>query len=229
MGDRQKLHTTHAPASPRRRGHLAPAELPQGNPRPRTGPSRVLPDRAFDPVFDPAVPVEIPVDSENSDPRTVTGSRRMASGTGTPDASGAPASHVLPAPRAPLFASHAAPQTVVAFLRDPSLIRFLAQEFRHLEATLRILYSHSEMMASLLHDPSAPRVLLVSVDELSFEELYAIKRVRAAGWRGTTIALSRGRMLPALRTALGIDRLLTPPFVQDVFGDLLRELEPVAS
>ena len=235
MGDRQKLQTTRELTSPGLE-RLTPPELPQGNPRPRTGPSGFLPDRAFDPTFDPALGPAVPAvpadDSELSDPRTVTGSRRMASGTGTPQASGPPASHAVPANRAPLFAAaalapHEAPQTVVAFLRDPSLIRFLAQEFRHLDATLRILYSHTEMTTSLLHDPSAhPRVLLVSIDELSFEELYAIKRVRAAGWRGTTIALSRGRMLPALRGALGIDRLLTPTFVQDVFGDLLRELAP---
>jgi hypothetical protein len=48
--------------------------------------------------------------------------------------------------------------------------------------------------------------------------------MRLSGWRGRTIALSRARMLPALRTALGIDRLLTPPFVQDLLGDILREL-----
>ncbi len=228
MGDCQELHTTRALTGPRRIERLTTSELSSSGPRPRTGPSRVLRDRSFD----AAVPSG---DSELSDPRIATSSRRMASGTGTPDAAGAPASHVSPADRASLFAapalaSHAVPQTVVAFLRDPSLIRFMAQEFRHLEATLRICYAHTEMRASLLHDPSAhPRVLFVSVDELSFEELYAIKRVRAAGWRGTTIALSRGRMLPVLRAALGIDRVLTPPFVQDVFGDLLRELPPVDS
>jgi hypothetical protein len=217
MGDRQKLHTPRAPTG---RGRLAPSELPPGSHRPRTGPQHQV-DRA---------PTEPPAFSE---PRTATGSRRMASGTGTPAPSGPgrpsgpegadPGAHARFS--SALAASAAGPPTVVAFLRDPPLIRFLAQEFRHLDATLRIIYSHAEMTRGLLHDPRArPRVLLVSVDELSFEELYAIKRVRADGWRGTTIALSRGRMLPALRSALGIDRLLTPPFVQDVFGDLLREL-----
>jgi hypothetical protein len=220
MGDRQKLHTPRAPTGPRRIERVPPAELPQGSHRPRTGPRSYDRPRTETPAF--------------SDQRTRTGSRRMASGTGSP-APGGPSAPAVAPPREhahahahlPGAVAHGGPQTVVAFLRDPSLIRFLAQEFRHLEATLRIIYSHAEMTWSLLHDPRAqPRVLLVSVDELSFEELCAIKQVRAAGWRGTTIALSRGRMLPALRGALGIDRLLTPPFVQDVFGDLLRELPP---
>ena len=221
MGDRQKLFTTRPPTSPRRIERFAPAELPSGSLCPPTGPQHHVDRSRTEP---PA----------SSDPRTITSSRRMASGTGTPAPSGPvrPA-HPAPYPDAPvpfssaLAPADAGPPTVVAFLRDPSLIRFLAQEFRHLEATLRIIYSHAEMTWGLLHDPHArPRVLLIFVDELSFEELYAIKRVRAAGWRGMTIALSRGRMLPALRSALGIDRLLTPPFVQDVFGDLLRELAP---
>lgn len=139
------------------------------------------------------------------DPRTATGPRRIASGTGSPAAG-----HE----RTP----------VAAFVRDPSLLRWIATEFRHLDAVLRITYSHTDMAACLLRDPPPrPRMLLVSIDELSSEELCALKRVRDGGWRGSVIALSRSRMLPALRNALGVDRLLTPPFVQDLFADILRE------
>lgn len=114
---------------------------------------------------------------------------------------------------------------VVAFVRDPSLLRWIGAEFRHLDAVLRITYSHLDLEACLLRDPlPRPRLLLVSIDELSSEELCTLKRVRDGGWRGSIIALSRSRMLPALRSALGVDRLLTPPFVQDLFTDILHEL-----
>lgn len=140
------------------------------------------------------------------DPLTAMDPRRLASGTGSP----AGGNQRIP---------------VVAFVRDPSLIRWIELEFRHLDAVLRITYSHIDMEECLLRDPPPrPPMLLVSIDELTTDELCAIKRVRNAGWRGRTIALSRSRMLPALRSALGIDRLLTPPFVQDLFVDILREL-----
>lgn len=138
--------------------------------------------------------------------RAPTGPRRLASGTGSPSA-------IIE--RVP----------VVAFIRDPSLVRWISHEFHHLEAALHLTYSHTDMAARLLTELlPTPRLLLVSIDELSMDELISIKSMRLAGWRGRTIALSRARMLPALRTALGIDRLLTPPFVQDLFVDILREL-----
>lgn len=135
-----------------------------------------------------------------------SGPRRLASGTDSP-------SSVIE--RVP----------VVAFIRDPSLVRWISHEFHHLEATLYLTDSHVDMAARLLTDLMPPaRLLLVSIDELSMDELIALKSMRLSGWRGRTIALSRARMLPALRVALGIDRLLMPPFVQDLFGDILREL-----
>jgi hypothetical protein len=138
--------------------------------------------------------------------RAPTGPRRFASGTGSPSTG---------TERIP----------VVAFIRDPSLLRWIANEFHHLEAALHLTYSHTDMAARLLTELlPTPRLLLVSIDELSMDELISIKSMRLAGWRGRTIALSRARMLPALRTALGIDRLLTPPFVQDLFVDIMREI-----
>lgn len=138
--------------------------------------------------------------------RAPTGPRRFANGTDRP----ARVTERLP---------------VVAFIRDPSLVRWISHEFQHLDASLFLTYGATEMAARLLTDllPAA-RLLLVSIDELSLDELMAVKNMRAEGWRGRTIALSRSRMLPALRSALGIDRLLTPPFVQDLFADILREL-----
>jgi hypothetical protein len=132
--------------------------------------------------------------------------RRLASGTGGP-------------------CSVVERVSVVAFMRDPSLVRWISSEFHHLEVRLYLTYSHVDMAARLLTELlPTPHLLLVSIDELSTDELISIKSMRLSGWRGRTIALSRARMLPALRAALGIDRLLTPPFVQDLLGDILREL-----
>lgn len=138
--------------------------------------------------------------------RAPTGPRRFASGTDSPSAV---------TERVP----------VVALIRAPSLLRWISHEFHHLEASLFLTYSSTDMAARLLTDLlPTPRLLVVSIDELSLDELMEVKNMRAQGWRGRTIAMSRSRMLPALRTALNIDRLLTPPFVQDLFADILREL-----
>ena len=145
--------------------------------------------------------------AERSSPtvsRAPTGSRRLASGTEGPSA----AVQGIP---------------VVAFLRDSSLVRWISREFHPLDTSLTLTDSHLDMTARLFTEPT-PRLLLVSIDELSMDELIALKGLRPSGWRGLTIALSHTRMLPALRLALGIDRLLTPPFVQDLFSDILREL-----
>jgi hypothetical protein len=239
MGDRHKLHPSRTQTGPRRvptdriERATAFSEHPPRGPRTRTGPRHQPPaergDRAA--VTGPPPPrpaATAPPQAADDAVRTITGSRRLAAGTdpaspfAPPPPLGAPAGR--PAEASAGAAAGARPP-IVAFIRDPSLLRWIAQEFRHLDVPLRLTYSHTDLVSRLTSEqPSPPRLLLVSVDELSFDELYAIQRVRAAGWRGKTIALSRGRMLPALRNALGIDRLLTPPFVQDLFVDLVREL-----
>ena len=142
------------------------------------------------------------------DPLASPSLRRLALGTAGPTA------HPTP-PHGP----------VVALIRDHHLARWVHHELQHLGQPLRLAESMAELAAWSRTDTPRPRLLMVSLDEMEAEELCALRRLRGAGFTGHLVALSRSRIMPALRGALGITLLITAPFVQDVFADLLRAVE----
>lgn len=109
-------------------------------------------------------------------------------------------------------------------MREGSLARWIAHEFEHLNVPLRCHASVGEALAALVGASRRTSVLLVFLDELTAAELREVLRLRELGWTGELVAISRYRMAPTVRRALGVNRLLTPPFVQDLFGDILAEL-----
>jgi hypothetical protein len=116
-------------------------------------------------------------------------------------------------------------RAAIALVRDPHIVRWLAHELQDAGASLHL--SESLADAAALLTPSTtptPQIAVVALDELSTQQLRELKRLRDTGWRGQLIGISRGGMPSPLRRALGLDRLLTPPFVQDLFGDLFAEL-----
>jgi hypothetical protein len=116
-------------------------------------------------------------------------------------------------------------RVAIALVRDPHIVRWLAHELEDAGASLHLSGSLAE--AAALLTPlvmAAPQLAVVAIDELPTPELRELKRLRDTGWRGQLIGISRIGMPNALRRALGLDRLLTPPFVQDLFGDLFTEL-----
>jgi hypothetical protein len=123
-----------------------------------------------------------------------------------------------------------APIPVVALVRDPHLARWIRHEFVHLDAVLRLTSSLAEVAMERDREGEddgatpEPRLFLIAIDDLASGELCAIKGLRDATWHAPVVALSCRGMPPTLRIALGIDRLLTPPFVQDLFSDILASL-----
>lgn len=110
---------------------------------------------------------------------------------------------------------------MLALLRDEHLARWVQHELAYLRQTLNLAWSVQELCTWARQASPAPRLLLVGLDELEAEELCALRRLRETAWPCALIALSRSRVMPALRQALSIEVVLTPPFVQDVFADLL--------
>lgn len=113
----------------------------------------------------------------------------------------------------------------VALVRDPHLTRFLQREFSYLGHPLKLVATVAEISAWSRIEAPRPRMILVSLDEMEAVELCALRRLHEGGWNGALVALSRSGIMPALRAALGITTLLTPPFVQDMFADLLHAAE----
>jgi hypothetical protein len=107
----------------------------------------------------------------------------------------------------------------LSVVRDVSLARWIAHEFQHLRVPLLVARSLGEALAADSTD-----LLIAFIDELSAEELRQLIAARSPRSTAEVVALSRYRMAPALRRALGVHRVLTPPFVQDLFGDILAEL-----
>ena len=86
-----------------------------------------------------------------------------------------------------------------------------------------------QLMQSLVEDPTPrPNVLVVDLDAISPGELLELHSLRERGWFGTIIGL--GKVPEALRSSLGVDRTLAPPFVRDQLRDAVVELrDPVAT
>jgi hypothetical protein len=117
------------------------------------------------------------------------------------------------------------PICALTLIGDPHIARWIEHELDRPEVTLTISSSVAELRASLANNPSLrPRLLVVEIDDLTTEELLRIRNLRERSRLDELVALSQHRVPSLLRAALGIDRLLTPPFVQDVFADILAAM-----
>lgn len=85
------------------------------------------------------------------------------------------------------------------------------------------------LMQALVDDPTPrPNVLVVDLDAIAPGELLELHSLRERGWFGTIIGL--GKVPGELKTSLGVDRTIAPPFTQDRLRDTIIELrDPVAT
>jgi hypothetical protein len=96
-------------------------------------------------------------------------------------------------------------------------------------AVLQTARDLPQLMHALVEDPSPrPNVLVVDLDAITPGELLELHSVRERGWFGTIIGL--GKVPEALKSSLGIDRAIRPPFSRDQLRDTIGELrEPAAT
>jgi hypothetical protein len=85
------------------------------------------------------------------------------------------------------------------------------------------------LMQALVDDPTPrPNVLVVDLDAIAPGELLELHSLRERGWFGTIIGL--GKVPGELKSSLGIDRAIAPPFTRDRLRDTISELrDPVAT
>jgi hypothetical protein len=86
-----------------------------------------------------------------------------------------------------------------------------------------------QLMKTLIEDQAErPNVLVVDVDAITPGELMELHSLRERGWFGTIIGL--GNVPVPLKTSLGIDHAIRPPFVRDQLRDAVVALrEPGAT
>jgi hypothetical protein len=102
----------------------------------------------------------------------------------------------------------------VIFSRLPERSRWMENELMR-SGTHAVSASSVAQLVSLLTEPdrTRPPLVVIDLDALTAGELFHLHRIREQGWGGSLFAL--GRVPMSLRSSMGIDRALPPPFVED--------------
>ena len=119
---------------------------------------------------------------------------------------------------------------LVAVLYAPrgQVARWVEGELERDGLMLQTARTMTHLMRALNDDPPPrPNILIVDVDGLSPAELMELHAIRQRGWFGTVIGL--GKVPAALRLSLGVDHVLTPPFVRDQLRDAVSGLRTPVS
>jgi len=86
--------------------------------------------------------------------------------------------------------------------------------------------SVAQIVDHLAGDIAGPRptLAIIDLDALDAGELFHLHRIRELGWGGTLVAL--GKVPMSLRSSLGIDRTVPPPYAEDVLcEEILRHVQ----
>jgi hypothetical protein len=86
---------------------------------------------------------------------------------------------------------------------------------------IQIGFSVAQVVSALVEDPPPrPQILIADFDEMGPGEIMHLHVLREQGWFGRIIAI--GDLPSALRSSLGVERVVTAPFTRDVLRDVLR-------
>jgi hypothetical protein len=115
------------------------------------------------------------------------------------------------------------PLVAVVYAPNAQVARWVEGELERDGSTVQLARTFTNLMRSLVEDPPPrPNVLVVDVDATSPAELMELHSVRPRGWFGTVVAL--GTVPQPLRESLGIDLVVSPPFVLDQLRDAIAGL-----
>jgi hypothetical protein len=117
----------------------------------------------------------------------------------------------------------------VIYTPQAQVAKWVEAELDRDGAVVQTARNMSTLMQSLVDDPTPrPNVLVVDLDAIAPGELMELHSLRERGWFGTIIGL--GKVPGELKTSLGVDRTIAPPFVRDRLRDTITELrEPAAT
>jgi len=108
---------------------------------------------------------------------------------------------------------------IVIYSRVVERTRWMENELVRSAADVTIACNVADVIDLLIggRDRPRPQMLVIDLDALSGGELFHIHRIREHGWGGTLLAL--GKVPLSLRSSLGIDRTLPPPYVENALYD----------
>jgi hypothetical protein len=112
---------------------------------------------------------------------------------------------------------------VIVFAPAEQRASWIENELSRLDALVQIARSVEQIIGALVEDPPPrPQVLVVDIDAISPGDLLYLHLIRERGWCGRIIGL--GTAPQALRSSLGIERMLNTPFVRDSLSDAIGEI-----
>lgn len=109
------------------------------------------------------------------------------------------------------------------FSRIPERARWMENEVGRSGIATIAARSVAQVVELLVGDGQAtrPTLAVIDLDALDAGELFHLHRIREHGWGGTLVAL--GKVPLSLRSSLGIDRTVPPPYAEDVLCEEIQQ------
>lgn len=109
------------------------------------------------------------------------------------------------------------------FSRIPERTRWMENEVARSGTQATTARSVAQVVDALVGDVTGPRPTLavIDLDALNAGELFHLHRIREQGWGGTLVAL--GKVPLSLRSSLGIDRTVPPPYTEDILCEEIHQ------
>ena len=112
---------------------------------------------------------------------------------------------------------------VIVYAPSAQRASWIDSELGRIDALVQIARSVAQIIEALVEDPPPrPQVLVVDLDAISAGDLLYLHLIRERGWCGRIVGL--GTAPQALRSSLGIERMLNTPFVRDSLSDAINEI-----
>lgn len=106
------------------------------------------------------------------------------------------------------------------FSRIQERTRWMENEVARSGARVTTARSVAQVV-DLLTGDEAPTLAVIDLDALTAGELFHLHRIREQGWGGTLVGL--GKVPLSLRSSLGIDRTVPPPYTEDVLREEIHQ------
>jgi hypothetical protein len=131
----------------------------------------------------------------------------------------------MPGPRAPSLPHHfgrgsssniSIQHRAVLYARLPERLRWMENETARSGMPAQVALCVAQLVDILVGERgkhSRPQLAIIDLDTLSAGELFHLHRIRELGWGGTLVTL--GKVPLSLRSSLGIDRTIAPPYTED--------------
>jgi hypothetical protein len=103
----------------------------------------------------------------------------------------------------------------------PTRAAALETELADKTVMVQLGFSVAQVVSALIEDPPPrPQILIADFDDMGPGEIMHLHVLREQGWFGRIIAL--GQLPTALRTSLGVERMVSAPFTRDVLREVIR-------